>query len=70
MNCTTNLNQRVAVIGSDLALGAWDVNKALILSTNDEKYPIWTGTIEIFDSAPIAEYKFIKLTSYGSMGEV
>ena len=46
----------LCILGSDLALGAWDNTKALVLS--DAEYPTWTGTVKLKNPGQDCAYKY------------
>jgi alpha-amylase len=57
VNATTVLGQNVFVVGNVAALGAWNTNNAVALSS--AAYPIWRGTVNLPANASV-EYKYIK----------
>lgn len=50
----------VGVVGSSESLGSWQVRDALILHTNPETYPVWSGHVYI-DINSVVEYKYVLL---------
>jgi len=57
---------RLIVVGGDSHLGAWDPEKTFVeLLTDNDQYPIWTGTWCTNDSPALHEYKLavVKETS-------
>jgi alpha-amylase len=64
VTATTWFGQNVFVAGSAAALGAWDVSRAVPLSSAD--YPVWKTTVDL----PIGqqfEYKFLKKNPDGTV---
>ena len=53
----TMLGQEVRVIGNSKELGNWNVNESILLTTNTEKYPLWSSTI-IALTVPLFPHKF------------
>ena len=52
------------MLGSVLELGGWDVTKAMLLATDRDRYPVWSGQFEIaYTDNSLLEYKYIKLTT-------
>ena len=41
VHCITQLNQRVAIVGSVKSLGNWHVENALVMHTEKDIYPNW-----------------------------
>lgn len=56
-NGFTQLGQSVYVVGSNPALGSWNVSNAILLSPTS--YPLWSGTIELPANTQI-DWKCIK----------
>jgi len=54
----TNFGESLGLVGSDPALGSWNVNNAIALTTSSCQYPSWVvGPLDV--SLPL-EYKYIK----------
>lgn len=49
----------LAICGSAVELGEWNVEKAVLM--NDNSYPIWTVNIPVKGISPTTEYKFVIL---------
>ena len=58
VTCHTNFGDRVALVGSIPMLGGWDINKAVILSTSSDTYPLWTIRVDLPREMYI-EYKYV-----------
>ena len=65
LNCSTNLNQKVGLVGGITALGSWKQENALRMNTDQGSYPIWSVTFSVSqqESQKPIEYKYIKLTT-------
>lgn len=61
---TTTFGQNVFVVGSIAALGSWNTNNAIALSSAN--YPVWSGTVTLPANTAV-EYKFIKKNPDGSV---
>jgi alpha-amylase len=61
---TTVTGQNVYVVGSIDALGFWDPNSAILLSSAN--YPIWSKTISLSPNTSF-EYKYIVKDSAGNV---
>lgn len=55
---TVRPDQTLAVCGSTVPLGAWDVSKAVVMS--DARFPLWEVTLP-FQSVSAIEFKFVVL---------
>lgn len=60
----TQPGDRVVVVGSDDALGAWDPHRGLATSTHPSLFPSWAGATRLPAGARI-EYKFVTLRADG-----
>ena len=56
--------EKLVVVGSDPALGAWDPAKGLVLSS--ASYPVWRGAATI-PAGTALEYKYAKLSASGGV---
>ena len=63
-NVTTWWGQNVYVVGSILALGSWNTNAAVPLSS--ATYPVWRGTVTL-PAFTYFEYKYIKKDPDGTI---
>lgn len=63
--CETSIGQRVAVVGNASTIGAWEIARPLLLSTDERAYPTWSCQfyVDEREGNGTLEYKFIKLTS-------
>jgi alpha-amylase len=57
VNATTTWGQNVFIVGNTTALGNWDPNSAVALSS--ASYPVWTGSAQLPLNTTI-QYKYIK----------
>jgi glucoamylase len=64
VNATTSWGQNVYLVGSIPALGSWNTNNALALSSAG--YPIWSTTVTLPPNIYF-EYKYIKKNTDGSI---
>lgn len=64
-NKTSYFGEKLYVCGNLKELGNWDVKNAFILTTDENLYPSWKGTI----SLPLDTYIEFKFVSVGSDGE-
>jgi len=64
VNATTTFGQNVFVTGSIPALGNWDPNSAIPLSS--ATYPVWDATVQLPSNTSV-EYKYIKKNTDGSV---
>ncbi|EKX38931.1 hypothetical protein GUITHDRAFT_115036 [Guillardia theta CCMP2712] len=68
VKCTTNPGESVFVCGGHPSIGGWDPVKAVMLKTNKDDYPHWSGTIQVPVSATQKEnirYKYVVKDSNG-----
>jgi alpha-amylase len=63
-NTTTSFGQNVYLVGSVPALGSWDPNLAVPLSSAG--YPVWSATAPVPTNTPF-QYKYIKKNADGSI---
>lgn len=57
--------ERVVVVGSDPALGSWDVTRAIDARTHRDMFPSWTAVTHLPAGARV-EYKFVIVAPDGS----
>jgi alpha-glucosidase len=63
-NATTVWGQNVYIVGSIPALGSWNTNSAIALSSAG--YPIWSGTVSLPPNTAVL-YKYIKKDGSGNV---
>ncbi len=63
-NATTVWGQNIYVVGSIPALGSWNTNNAIMLSS--ATYPVWSGVINLPPSTAV-QYKYIKKDGSGNV---
>lgn len=51
------------MVGNINLLGHWDTNKAVILNTTNETYPVWSIKIDL-PRDKVIEYKYLILKDY------
>ena len=59
----TNWGEEVRVVGSRPELGSWDPAQGVPLRTNQETYPLWSGTVDL--GIHPFEFKFIITGPWG-----
>lgn len=64
VNATTVWGQNVFVVGNTPALGSWNTNQAVALSS--ASYPVWSGTVNLPANTTV-EYKYIKKDGNGNV---
>jgi phosphatidylserine/phosphatidylglycerophosphate/cardiolipin synthase-like enzyme len=66
VNGATGWGDRMVVVGSDPALGAWDPERGVPMDTTDTLFPNWTGRVAV-PSGTDLEYKFVQITASGEV---
>mmetsp|Transcript_91883 Transcript_91883/g.230956 ORF Transcript_91883/g.230956 Transcript_91883/m.230956 type:complete len:499 (+) Transcript_91883:94-1590(+) len=70
VHAETNLGDRVLVVGSAQALGAWNPDVALELQTGPASYPCWSGAVRLLGDqmdGSCIEYKFVIVRQSGGV---
>ena len=62
----TGWGDRVVVVGSDPALGAWDPYRGLDATTHKDLFPSWSATTRL-PSGSRVEYKFVTIRASGEV---
>jgi len=70
VNVQINVGEAIAVIGSLPELGEWQVNRSILLQTDNQRYPQWWTEIAI-DHSQIKnskiEYKYLRIKANGAI---
>lgn len=61
---TTAWGESVWLVGSDPALGAWDLSNAVPMDPSD--YPVWSAGVELVGDGPV-EFKLVKADGQGNV---
>jgi hypothetical protein len=62
----TEYGDRVVVVGSDAALGAWDPRKGVPATTHKDLFPSWSAAARLPAGARV-EYKFVTIRPNGEV---
>jgi hypothetical protein len=66
VSVTTQLGDRVVVVGNCTPLGMWESRNGLELDTNPSLYPLWRGEAAV-PSGDAVEYKYVIIGADGDM---
>jgi mitochondrial cardiolipin hydrolase len=67
VNChQTYLGDRVVIVGSDPALGAWDPARGITLNTNESLFPVWSGKV-VLPRGARHEWKIVIVSASGEV---